>query len=957
MLILKTKIERPQLQQVRLLERPKLLHQLFGDNTHRLVLIQAAAGYGKTTVMVQQSEQLEIRHLTVGWLTLDNDDNDPIRLYQYLWTILTQKSDAQLLVEDRVTKSHIHHLLSQLNTTTSHTLFIDELEVLTNPDSLNIIWWLYLFLPSNYHLVIASRALPNWALAKGELQGLVHIIRAHELRLSALDAHILQQYLHSNLIQNTTLTPYMAANQSLSEMTVDADSTLTLIDNELVSMLIDKTEGWLTGIQLINLCCTNEKDLYQLVHQMSGAQRQIADFLAEQVFLQCDAHVQNLLLNISVLRKINASLCHALTGATDAQVLLKNLSQQGLFIQAIDDQYQWFRIHQLMRQFLQTRLQNQAPEKYFATHSKAADWYQTNSMFLEVIYHAQLIGDNTLILSALTAVSHDLILEGRLYSLLELTESLTDSQLCQHPALLYDLIWGLILSRQHYKAARYIKVLEQEELYLLDNDNQTFISHKDKQLGLSAMTAFIADDLPKSYQLAQIGLQQLSLEAYFFRAPLLAICALYQLNNGNIRHAHSLIFQSRTLYIKDDNPYGLTYIDSIDATCDRLLGDIPSATKKFQRIGISPDYAQLGTNDSNRDMMLSVASSLKASFYYECNRIEDARQALRDFDQGENMVITDMITLGFLTELKLACLAGMEISDQDLSKANNKADEWSLPRLTSDIQRWVDEQDLKKIMPVMVTGKYDDKNDRLGYQIKKRAKREDGELSDLTLTELLTGLDFLPYRTAIFLGNGQQVAQAVVELNQLLKADLPFVIRNARIRLLLAMAYHVLDQPILSYKSLLDALEQFKSTQTHRIILDEHPLILVLLSKLCQYQGNEVAVSSDIQRYIVSILEIEGRDFYGEGSFSLKDKQSQIESAMQLSSNSQSDPNSMIVLSEREIEILLLVERGLSDGQIADKIFLSIHTVKWHLRNIYHKLQVRSRTQAVAQAHQQYILK
>ena len=957
MLILKTKIKRPQLQQVRLLERPKLLHQLFGEATHRLVLIQAAAGYGKTTVMVQLSEQLEVRHITVGWLTLDNDDNDPIRLYQYLWTVLTQQSNVQLLVEDRVTKSHIHHLLAQLNATISHTLFIDELEVLTNPDSLNILWWLYLFLPSNYHLVIASRTLPNWPLAKGELQGLVHIIRAHELRLSASDAHVLQQYLHDNLINNTMLTPYMTANQSLSEVTVDTASTLTLIDKELVSMLIDKTEGWLTGIQLINLCCTNEKDLYQLVHQMSGAQRQIADFLAEQVFLQCDAHVQNLLLSISVLRKINASLCHALTGATDAQVLLKNLSQQGLFIQAIDDQYQWFRIHQLMRQFLQTRLQNRAPEKYLATHSKAAEWYQAHSMFLEAIYHAQVIGDNTLILSALNAVSHDLILEGRLYNLLELTESLTDSQLCQYPSLLYDLIWGLILSRQHYKAARYIKVLEQEELYLLDGDNQTSISHKDKQLGLSAMTAFIADDLPRSYQLAQKGLQQLSLEAYFFRAPLLAICALYQLNNGNIKHAHSLILQSRNLYIKDNNPYGLTYIDSIDATCDRLLGDMSSATKKFQRIGISPEYAQLGTTDSNRDMMLSVASSLKASFYYECNRIEDAKQALRGFDQGENMVITDMITLGFLTELNLTCLSGTEVGYQALLKANGKADEWSLPRLTSDIQRWVDEQDLKKIMPVMVTGKYDDKNDRLGYQIKKRAKTEEGELSDLTLTELLTGLDLLPYRQAIFSGNSQQVAQAVVALNQLLQADLPFVIRNARIRLLLAMAYHVLDQPILSYKSLLDALEQFKSTQTHRIILDEHPLILVLLSQLYQYQGDEVAVSSDIQKYIVSILEIGGCDFYEEGGFSLKDEQHQIERAVQLPSDNQSDPDNTVALSGREIEILLLVESGLSDVQIADRIFLSIHTVKWHLRNIYHKLQVRSRTQAVAQAHQQDILR
>ena len=66
--------------------------------------------------------------------------------------------------------------------------------------------------------------------------------------------------------------------------------------------------------------------------------------------------------------------------------------------------------------------------------------------------------------------------------------------------------------------------------------------------------------------------------------------------------------------------------------------------------------------------------------------------------------------------------------------------------------------------------------------------------------------------------------------------------------------------------------------------------------------------------------------------------------------------NNKLILSEREVEILLLVEQGLSDGQIADKVFLSIHTVKWHLRNIYHKLQVRSRTQAVAEARQQQLL-
>ena len=113
MLILKTKTNRPQLQQVRLLKRSRLLNQLSNKLTSRLVLIQAAAGYGKTTVMVQLSEQLEEDNFAVGWLTLDNDDNDPVRLYQYLWSVLTQFPDSHSLTEGRVTKNHIHHLLSQ----------------------------------------------------------------------------------------------------------------------------------------------------------------------------------------------------------------------------------------------------------------------------------------------------------------------------------------------------------------------------------------------------------------------------------------------------------------------------------------------------------------------------------------------------------------------------------------------------------------------------------------------------------------------------------------------------------------------------------------------------------------------------------------------------------------------------------------------------------------------------
>lgn len=219
--------------------------------------------------------------------------------------------------------------------------------------------------------------------------------------------------------------------------------------------------------------------------------------------------------------------------------------------------------------------------------------------------------------------------------------------------------------------------------------------------------------------------------------------------------------------------------------------------------------------------------------------------------------------------------------------------------------------------------------------------QDNKKTSALSLTELLTGLDLLPYRQIIFSGDILQVQQAIKALLQQLDLDRPFVTHNARIQMLLAMAYYVLGQHLAAYNCLMYALEQIRSTGSHRLILDEHPLLFKILEEVHNACGNKVALSSEMQDYINNLLKIIKND-HGNEAYVVDD---QI-----------TDRNKDTVLSQRETEILLLVEQGSSDGQIADSVFLSIHTVKWHLRNIYNKLQVRSRTQAVAEARQQQIL-
>ncbi|MEG0344179.1 MAG: AAA family ATPase, partial [Acinetobacter sp.] len=310
--ILKTKLSHPILNHQMMIQRPQLLEKIL-QCTHQqsMVLIQAAAGYGKTTLMQQLSQLLQEQDCVSQWLTLDSDDNDPIRLYQYLWFALCDTEQREIFNDGLITQYNIDQLIQQLPQKKQTTvIFVDEFEHLKSKNSLNVLWWLYQHLPTNYHVVIASRVRPEWNLAKDILQGRIQVVTESQLSLKPEDTSLLIEFLHQ---QN----PEQAA-----------------IDVELAQLLIDKTEGWITGVQLANLYLKDHQDTIGFVHNLNGENYQISNYLSEQVFSQQDINIQKFLLQMSVLRKVNLALIMTLTGNQDAQHILDTISQKGLFVQA-----------------------------------------------------------------------------------------------------------------------------------------------------------------------------------------------------------------------------------------------------------------------------------------------------------------------------------------------------------------------------------------------------------------------------------------------------------------------------------------------------------------------------------------------------------------------------------------------------------------------------------------------
>ncbi|MEG1234966.1 MAG: helix-turn-helix transcriptional regulator, partial [Acinetobacter sp.] len=463
MQVLKTKLSRPSMLNDRAMQRPQLLSQMVDYCQSSLVFIHAAAGYGKTTLMYQLSEALLAKGKRVSWLTLDSDDNDPIRLYQYLGLALLGLEHFQSVSYGHIHKQHIIELTQEAAEIDADlVLFIDELEALENPECLNILWWLYQSLPENCHLVMASRVKPSWSFAKEYLLGHLKWVTESHLSIKQQESSGLIQYLQQ---------------QSFDQLA---------LSTELAEQLIAKTEGWFTGIQLTNLYLKEHQDIQGFIQNLSGEHHQIVNYLSEQVFLQQAPEIQQFLLQISVLRKVNLALVTALTGNSAAQQILDVISQKGLFIQALDEQRTWYRVHHLFRDFLQAKFKLLQPDAYQQMHSKAAEWFKQQHYLMEAIYHAQQVKDQQLILSLLNLVCRELILEGRHYTLLELVKQLPDSVLVQNPNLLYDIIWTLVLTHQVTLANHYL------QLWHSVDQHETLLQHED-QLGLAPLIAILED--------------------------------------------------------------------------------------------------------------------------------------------------------------------------------------------------------------------------------------------------------------------------------------------------------------------------------------------------------------------------------------------------------------------------------------------------------------------------------
>lgn len=366
--LLATKLHMPRLRPG-LVRRPRLLASLTEGMARELVLVCTPAGFGKTTLL---ADWARADRRPVAWLSLDVGDNDPARFWRHAAAALdgvlpgVAERVAELLggLQSASSEAVVTTLVNQLVGGPEAVLVLDDYHLIQAPQVHQSVRFLLTHLPPCLRLVLATREDPPLPLARLRVGGQLMELRAADLRFTPEEA--------AQLL-------CLAVGPGLPEAAVAA--------------LRNRTEGWAAGLQLAALSLRGRADIAAFVEGFSGSHRYVLDYLAEEVLNRQPEPLREFLLATSVLERLSAPLCDAVTGRADSQQLLEWVERANLFLVPLDEVRGWWRYHHLFAGLLRARLMQERPGEMPRLHHAAAVWCESHGMVDGAVRHALAAGD------------------------------------------------------------------------------------------------------------------------------------------------------------------------------------------------------------------------------------------------------------------------------------------------------------------------------------------------------------------------------------------------------------------------------------------------------------------------------------------------------------------------------------------------------------------------------------
>jgi LuxR family maltose regulon positive regulatory protein len=878
--------------------RPRLFVRLDQGLEKKLTLVSTPAGYGKTILLSAWASRGRV---PVAWIALDEGENDPARFLAYLLAALEKiepgfGSRLSSLFQSPHFPPQEALLPGLINAIAQFeqpfALVLDDYHLIQAQAIHDALISLINHLPPQMHLYIAARADPPLKLARLRARSELVELRLADLCFSEVEA---EQFFNGVM-------------------------RLGLEQNQ-VTILAARAEGWIAGLQMAAVSLLSAANRLDFIQSFSGSNRFILDYLGEEVLRSQAPEVQAFLIQTSILDRLAAPLCDAVTGQPGSQAILESLERLNLFIIPQDEERTWYRYHQLFRDFLSKRAQQVYPGQAVTWHRRACAWFETQDSLEEAIEHALAAGDHAHAADLIETAAQPTLARSEIYTFRSWASRLPEEILETRPDLILSYAWALVLTDSPPETV---------EAWLAKVEpGSEKIAHKAGVI--RGYLAYMQGEVFLAAFLLQQALAGLPVEESLFRSVAAWLLSVSSVSAGDFSTGRQALEELVQASLKRSH-----WMIAAGALCALAeihlrLGQLPLAKADYERA--------LALAQDARGRLPVAARPLMGlgELYREWNDLEQAARLCLEGIELTKHLREGLAIAGYITLAHIRQVTGDGPgSEAAIQKASELAVQTGITNL-------------------------DDLYVEL-YRAKLAILRGD-----------LTAAD----RWVQARGLGGKVDLADLE-----QKDNYYKYHILKYELLVAARWHIArDQPQKALAWLEDLQAKMEDQDRIHLVIE----CLLLRSIANQALGDRAQAAALFDRCL-SLAEPGGymRLFLDEGPAARALYQEAVqhgtagEYAGRLLAASEAGASEGEVhrpasstlppqpgvpgepfaepLTEREIELLALIAAGLSNQDIALRLFISLPTVKWHTTNIYGKLGVRSRTQAVARARARGIL-
>jgi LuxR family maltose regulon positive regulatory protein len=919
-----------------LVPRPRLIERLDEGlrQGHQLTLISAPAGFGKTTLL---SEWIHykgegIPPLPVAWVSLDESDNDLTRYMTYfvaaLQTVETDIGQGALSAFQAPQPPPIESVLTGLINEIAalqeqFVLVLDDYHVIKAESIHDALTFLLDHLPPQMHLVIATRVDPPLPIARLRGRGQLTELRITDLRFTLNEVA-----------------------EFLNRVT-----GLELSEDE-VAALASRTEGWIAGLQMAAVSMQGREDITSFIRAFTGSSRYVLDYLVEEVLQHQPDSIQIFLLQTAILDRLTGPLCDAVTGQDEGQSTLDSLERANLFIVPLDDERRWYRYHHLFAELLRQRLHQKYPHLVATLHRQASEWYEQNGRMGEAIDHALSAEDFERAAHLIEQAVEPTLMRSEFATFLSWVEALPNDVMRARPLLCVYHAGMLLLSGHPLEdvETRMQEVVEADTAGSVSGELAVF----------RALIATYQGEAHQSTELAQRALELLPEDRLFLRSLVAGFLGLNYFYNGDVVAATRALDEAARISQQAGNLMNAVLALCHLAELSMIQGQLYEAQAFYDRA------LKLAVDRQGRPRPIAGMALIGLGMLLrEWNDLEAATRRLMEGIKltrkwGKAGTIQGYIALARIRQaqgdvggareaIQTAKQHAMQFDAMEMDDvlvAMQEAQLWVMQGNIEAAVRWAKESRVVLSARPEPFGLTQDQSRNEVEGLDRDADSDElGEVSGAS-SGLVRALEHMTL-ARVYIAQGRPDT-ALKVLKPLLQAAetagwTGFVIE---ILALQAMALQGQGNTLQALTALERALSLAESEGYIRLFVDEGESMAELLR-----QAADQGIAVDYVGKLLTALE-ETKD---ERRVAEPPPSSPVPST---SSGQALSPSSALIepLSERELEVLRLIAAGLSNREIAEKLFVAVSTVKTHINNIYRKLDVSKRTQAMARARELNLL-